>query len=435
MRDAVARIAELPGVDSVVDAYRSADAGLRATDGRASLVIVTMERSPDADIDEMVDAVAAELERTGAPRVLVGHEDTADDEIEAQAEADLIRAEMFALPLALLALIVVFGGLLAAILPLGLAVASMAGALIVLAAATITGDVAVYSINVVTMFGIGVGIDYGLLVVSRFREERAGGHDVTDALDRTVATAGRTVALFRPDRGRRLGRAARVRLQWAALAGDRRDRRRARGRPRRTQPAPGGAGARRPPPAPGQAAHRPAAPSGTSPGGCSGGRSRSSPSPASLLIVAGLPFLNARYENPDGRSLPESSVARQMAEGRQRFPGGAAEPIEVVAMTGPDDPALAPWVAAVADRDDVAAVEVDDILAPTGAVQIDVVPQGPTQGDVAQDVVADLRGLDAPFETLIGGEAAELIDLKASISTACRGPSPSSVWPRSCCCS
>ena len=46
-----------------------------------------------------------------------------------------------------------------------------------------------------------------------------------------------------------------------------------------------------------------------------------------------------------------------------------------------------------------------------------MVPQGPTQGEVAQDVVADLRDLDAPFETLVGGEAAELTDLKASISS------------------
>jgi putative drug exporter of the RND superfamily len=415
VRDAAARIAELPDVESVVDAYGSDDAGLRATDGRASVVVVTMERSPDADADEMVDAVRAELERTGAPRVLVGHEDTADDEIEAQAEADLVRAETFALPLALIALIVVFGGLLAAILPLGLAFASMAGALIVLAAATITGDVAVYSINVVTMFGIGVGIDYGLLVVSRFREERARSSDVPAALHRTVATAGRTVAysgltvavalagllVFDSSGLRSLAIGgigvvlvavfAGLSLLPAVLAlvGHRLRPARLRTTPgafwhiakwvqRRARPIVAVAGV--------------------------------------LLIVAGLPFLNARFENPDSRSLPESSVARQLAEGRQRFPGGEAEPIEVVAMTTPDDPALTAWVATVAGRDDVAAVDVDGTLAPVGAVEIDVTPQGPTQGDVAQAVVADLRQLDAPFETLVGGDAAELVDLKASIS-------------------
>jgi putative drug exporter of the RND superfamily len=416
VRDAVARIAELPGVDFVVDAYASDDAGLRAMDGRASAVVVTMERSPDADEDAMADAVEAELERTGAPRVLVGHEDTADDEIEAQAEADLVRAETFALPLALIALIVVFGGLLAATLPLGLAFASMAGALIVLAGATITGDVAVYSINVVTMFGIGVGIDYGLLVVSRFKEERARGSDVPVALDRTMATAGRTVAysgltvavalagllVFDSSGLRSLAIGGIGVVLVAVLAG------------LTLLPALLALVGRRLRPAklrttPGAFWHiarwvqRWALPVVAVAG--------------VLLIVAGLPFLHARFENPDGRSLPESSVARQLAEASQRFPGNEAEPIEVVAITTPDDPQLATWVATVAARDDVAAVDVDDTLAPVGAVQIDVVPQGPTQGDMAQDVVADVRRLDAPFETLVGGDAAELVDLKASISS------------------
>jgi putative drug exporter of the RND superfamily len=416
VRDAVARIAQLPGVDAVVDAYGSDDPGLRAQDGRASAVVVTMDRSPDADPDAMADAVEAELERTGAPRVLVGHEDTADDEIEAQAEEDLARAEMFALPLALLALIVVFGGLLAAILPLGVAFASMAGALIVLAGATITGDVAVYSINVITMFGIGVGIDYGLLVVSRFKEERARGSDVPVALDRTMATAGRTVAysgltvavalagllVFDSSGLRSLAIGGIGVVLVAVLAG------------LTLLPALLALVGRRLRPAklrttPGAFWHiarwvqRWALPVVAVAG--------------VLLIVAGLPFLHARFENPDGRSLPESSVARQLAEGRQRFPGNEAEPIEVVAITTPDDPQLATWVATVAARDDVAAVDVDDTLAPVGAVQIDVVPQGPTQGDMAQDVVADVRRLDAPFETLVGGDAAELVDLKASISS------------------
>ena len=126
--------------------------------------------------------------------MLVGHEDMVGDEIDAQAEEDLVRGETIALPLAFVALVVVFGGLLAAVLPLALALASVAGAIILLALATATGDVAVYSINVVTMFGIGLGIDYGLIVISRFREERGRtALSVPDAIDRTVATAGRTV--------------------------------------------------------------------------------------------------------------------------------------------------------------------------------------------------------------------------------------------------
>jgi RND superfamily putative drug exporter len=83
-------------------------------------------------------------------------------------------------------------------------------------------------------------------------------------------------------------------------------------------------------------------------------------------------------------------------------------------MTAPDDPELDAWVDSLEKRDDVAAVEFGDAF--SGALVVDVVPDGSTQGEVAQTLVSDLRRLDAPFETLVGGEAAELVDLKAAIS-------------------
>jgi putative drug exporter of the RND superfamily len=132
------------------------------------------------------------------------------------------------------------------------------------------------------------------------------------------------------------------------------------------------------------------------------------------LVVAGLPFLGARFENPDARSLPSSSIARQFEEARGRFPGRQADPIEIVAITTPNDPELAAWMASVEERDDVAAVDLGDVL--PGALVVEVVPEGSTQGEVAQTLVGELRQLDTPFETLVGGEAAELVDLKASIS-------------------
>jgi RND superfamily putative drug exporter len=412
VRRATARISELPAVDSVVDAYRSGDARLRAVDGRASAVLVKLKDSPGA-IDDMVDAVQTELERTGAPRVLVAYEDIADDEIEAQAEADLARAETIAMPLAFIALIVVFGGVLAALLPLAVAFASVAGALIVLAIATVTGDVAVYAINVVTMFGIGVGIDYGLLVVNRFREERAHGRDLRTALERTLATAGRTVAysgltvvtalagllLFDSSGLRSLAiggigvvlvavfAGLSVLPAVLALVGHRL-------RPAKLRTAPG-------------VFWRVAI----------WVRRRAVPIVAVVgagLIVVGLPLLGARFENPDARSLPSSSVAHQFEDARGRFPGRQADPIEIVAMTTPDDPELDAWVGSVENRGDVAAVEIGDLF--PGALVVEVVPEGSTQGEVAQALVSELRRLDAPFETLVGGEAAELVDLKASIS-------------------
>ncbi len=134
------------------------------------------------------------------------------------------------------------------------------------------------------------------------------------------------------------------------------------------------------------------------------------------LVVAALPFLHARFENPDARSLPRSSEARQLEEIRQRFPGGRADPVEVVALTDPDDPALAAYVAEIAARDGVADVRVDDGPADAGAAVIEVVPDGPTQGEVAQALVHELRADDPPFEHLVAGDVAELVDVKASIA-------------------
>jgi putative drug exporter of the RND superfamily len=414
VRRATARIAALPAVESVLDAYETDDNRLRAADGQASVVVVTVRDEPGA-VDAVADAVQAELDTTGAPRVLVGHEDMVDDEIEAQAEADLVRAETIAMPVAFIALIVVFGGLLAAVLPLALALASVAGALIILAAATVTGDVAVYSINVVTMFGIGVGIDYGLVVVSRFREERAHGLPVAGALERTVASAGRTVAysgltvavalggllLFDSSGLRSLALGGIGVVLVAVIAG------------LSLLPALLALVGHRIRPAKPRTGH------GVFWQIATWVRRWAVPIVALVgagLIVAGLPFLGANFENPDARSLPRSSVARQIEEARARFPGGQAEPVDVLAMTTPDDPQLTDWIASIEGRDDVAAIEIDDLLAPAGAVVVEVVPVGPTQGEAAQGLVAGLRQLDAPFETLVGGEAAELVDLKVSIS-------------------
>lgn len=120
------------------------------------------------------------------------------DDFTAQLEQDLVTGEIIALPAALIVMVFVFGGFLAAATPLTGAVASIAGGLAVLYGFSYLLDLDQSAVNVVTVLGIGLSIDYGLLLVSRFREElhRAGG-DPRDAraaaLERTLATAGRTV--------------------------------------------------------------------------------------------------------------------------------------------------------------------------------------------------------------------------------------------------
>jgi RND superfamily putative drug exporter len=412
---AVAEVRSLPGVAEAIGP--ADDPALRARDGQAAAVVVELASGDDGEQERTVDAVEHALRDVGAERVLVGTEGLVDREIEDQAEQDLLRGEAIALPIAFVALVVVFSGVLAAVLPITLALASITGALIVLLFASAAGDVAAYAINVVTMFGIGLGIDYGLLLVSRFREERRQGHAIDASIARSVATAGRTIVFS--------GLTVAVSLAGLLLFDS----------PGLRSLATGGIGvvlvavvaAVTLLPAlltlvghrirPGQQA-REHGPFWRLAGWV---RRRALVVVAvvgGLLAFAALPFLGARFENPDARSLPRSSTARQLEELRPRFPElETTAPIEVLAETSPDDPRLAEWLDDVGHLDGVAAVHVDDRLAAAGATLIEIVPDGPDEGTEAQGLVRAVRDHDAPFPVLVTGDAAELVDLKASIAS------------------
>ena len=140
------------------------------------------------------------------------------------SQSDLFRGELFALPILLLALLLVFRGLRAALMPIIGALVTVAGALLLLRAVTGITDVSGYAVDVVALFGIALAVDYSLLMVNRFREERAAGHDAAAAVARTVETAGRTITYLGDDRDRVPGRAVRVRRPDVQLAGHRRHR-------------------------------------------------------------------------------------------------------------------------------------------------------------------------------------------------------------------
>lgn len=132
-----------------------------------------------------VEAAPLDVHATGHLAFMQGLDETLAD--------DLLRAELVSLPLALVVLVLVFGSLVAATLPLGVGVlAVMCGVAAVLGLSRVT-DMAQYTLNVVSLIGLGVAIDYSLFIVSRFRDELRAGRDVEHALGRTFATAGRAV--------------------------------------------------------------------------------------------------------------------------------------------------------------------------------------------------------------------------------------------------
>jgi RND superfamily putative drug exporter len=108
-------------------------------------------------------------------------------------EHDLLRAELFSIPITLLVILFVFRTMTAAVLPVGTGALAVAGGIAVVLGLSRVMDIAQYTVNVCSLVGLGVAIDYSLFVVARYREELAAGHGYEDAIGRTMATAGRVV--------------------------------------------------------------------------------------------------------------------------------------------------------------------------------------------------------------------------------------------------
>ncbi|MBV8294512.1 MAG: MMPL family transporter, partial [Mycobacterium sp.] len=114
-------------------------------------------------------------------------------QITEQAQRDVLVMESIAVPLSFIALVWVFGGLLAAALPVAIGAVAILGSLAVLRVLTLATHVSIFALNLTTALGLALAIDYTLLIITRFRDELAGGATRDDALVRTMATAGRTV--------------------------------------------------------------------------------------------------------------------------------------------------------------------------------------------------------------------------------------------------
>ncbi|MBA2389337.1 MAG: MMPL family transporter [Geodermatophilaceae bacterium] len=395
-------------------------ARLVATDGEAVAVIVDLARdleNRDAALAD-VESVLRQLEQDGAADVILGGDLLLFEEINTQIDKDIAFAELIALPITLVVMVVIFGGLLAAGLPILAAVASIAGALLCLLGFSTVLDLDPNVVPVTTFMGLGLAIDYSLLMVSRFREERGRGLTVDRAVIRTVETAGRTILfsaltvatalsglfVFAEPIFRAIG-AAGVAVVLIALA----------------------AALTLVPALLAALGHRIEAPSSPLPdeGAFATLATRVQRRPWLVavsvsvgLVVLGAPVLGVTFANGGSELLPPEFESRQVDEAlAERFPGGGTDPVTVVSRSAAEE--VQDWAdRAIAGLPEGMVAAVGPLVTlDDGVTVLSVVPDGTSQGDTAKALVSQLRADPAPGESYVTGEAAILVDFQQSIAS------------------
>jgi uncharacterized membrane protein YdfJ with MMPL/SSD domain len=163
-----------------------------SSSGRQTYAVLELKGSADTARQSNYDAIKNQLSAPGL-RTQVGGAIPTNEAISKQVTSNIGKAEGLSFPVLLILMTVIFGSLAAAGLPLVIGVMGILGSFTALRLLTLFTGVSVFSLNITTILGLGLGIDYGLFLVSRFREELHRRDSVEDAVARTLATAGRTV--------------------------------------------------------------------------------------------------------------------------------------------------------------------------------------------------------------------------------------------------
>ncbi|EUA04217.1 MMPL family protein [Mycobacterium kansasii 824] len=168
--------------------------GMATEDKKYTFVSIPLKGDDDDTILTNYKDIAPSLQKLDGGTVQLAGLEPVAEALTGTIATDQRRMEVLALPLVAVVLFLVFGGAVAACLPVMVGGLSIAGALGILRLVAVFGPVHFFAQPVVSLIGLGIAVDYGLFVVSRFREEIAEGYDTEAAVRRTVMTAGRTVA-------------------------------------------------------------------------------------------------------------------------------------------------------------------------------------------------------------------------------------------------
>jgi trehalose monomycolate/heme transporter len=425
----------LPRADvaRVTTYWSSGSTSLVSTDRHSTYAVLQLTGADDAARHTTYDAIRNDLN----PAILAADGVTArvggnvpmEVAVNSEVTADIAKAEGFSMPVLLILLLVIFGSLAAASLPVVIGGVAILGSFTVLRLLTMVTTVSIYSVNITTILGLGLGIDYGLFIVTRFREELHRQSTVEQAVARTVATAGRTVAvsgitvavaltsltLFPEDFLRSMGyggvatvavdmlAALTVLPALLAVLGPRVNALRIR-----------------------RSVHRPVRDE------ASGAWYRLARSvmrrPLAYvavitiaLLALGAPFLRISWGGTDARTLPAASTVRQVSQALDTgFPVNSTAPIEALVTL--------PRAAGAAAALDAYLHRIDAIPGVTGAqvtgvkgavVRVDVGYAPATLSPAARNVVTEVRDTASPpgASVLVGGQTAGLVDELGSLGS------------------
>lgn len=411
---------------------------LVSSDRHATYAVLTLAGGGEDQRRAGLDAIEADLRADGLD-VSVGGGVAINRDINEMVSSDIARAEMISLPILGVLLVIIFGSVAAASLPLAIGGVAILGAFTALRGFAQLTDVSIFAVNVVTIIGLGLAIDYGLFMVSRFREEIRKTPSVEDALARTMATAGRTVAvsgitiaislaglLIFPQvflRSMGFGGTSAVLIAMLAaltllpallaMLGPKVDALSVRPWLRRVF--------RRPP----------ARPAGDEHGAWARIAHTVMRRPvlitvgvATLLIALALPFLRVEFGGVDERVLPQGTESREVSETlKADFPPSASGPIQSIVTLADPVESPAGGAALQAYAEDVAAVPGVDGATVTAAAgntaRVSVAYAGDPIGEEARALVEDIRDVPVPDggRVLVGGQAAALEDLLQSLGS------------------
>ena len=422
----------LPRADvaKVTTYWSTGSPSLVSTDRHSTYAVLQLTGADDAARHQTYDAIKNDLNpaslAAGGVTARVGGNVPMEVAINNEVTADIAKAEGFSMPVLLILLLVIFGSLAAASLPVAIGGVAILGSFTVLRLLTMATTVSIYSVNITTILGLGLGIDYGLFMVTRFREELHRQPTVEQAVARTVATAGRTVAvsgvtvavaltslmLFPEDFLRSMGyggvatvavdvlAALIVLPALLAVLGHRVNAlriRRSVQRPPRDE--------------------------------SSGAWYRLARSVMRrplvyvtvitiALLALGAPFLRVSWGGTDARTLPAASTVRQVSETLDsQFPVNSTDPIEALITGASGSAAVTSYLHRIDAIPGVTGTQVTGSKGDTTRVDVGYTPA--PVSSAARHIVTQIRALAPPAgaTVLVGGTTAGLVDELASLGS------------------